>query len=64
MCKATKRKDFKELVRLQEDHVQGHYHLGFSYAMLKDFRSAKRQCAFLKEYDAGLAENLGLLIAG
>jgi len=54
---------FKEVVRLVEDHVQGHYYLGFSYLMLEDFGSARRQCNFLRKHDADLARTLEILLS-
>jgi len=52
---------FKEVVRAEPDQVQAQYHLGFSYLMLKDIASARRQCELLRRQDEDLANNLLLL---
>ncbi|MEW5895203.1 MAG: tetratricopeptide repeat protein [Candidatus Omnitrophota bacterium] len=54
---------FKEVLLLEKDNIQAHFYLGFSYAMLKDFPSAFRQCQYLKKYDPDLADNLSLFIS-
>lgn len=53
---------FRDVLRLDENLVQVHYHLGFAYAMLKDMESARREYKFLKEFDPELAQTLGLLL--
>jgi tetratricopeptide (TPR) repeat protein len=55
---------FKEVIAQEEENFQAIYHLGFSYAMLKDYHSARRQYELLKQRDSGLAENLKMLLDG
>jgi len=47
---------------LDDNHIQAHYQLGFTYSMLKDFDSARREYRFLKESDPDLANNLAMVI--
>lgn len=54
---------FKEVLRLEEDHRQGRYQLGFVYAMLGDKAAARRQYNILKHVDPELAQNLSMLLA-
>lgn len=53
---------FKEVIRDDESNKQAHYQLGFAYAMIKDFDSARRECRFLKDADSDLANNLTMLL--
>lgn len=53
---------FKDVLRQNESHKHAHYQLGFAYALLEDFGSARRELAFLKAHDPDLAENLRMLI--
>lgn len=53
---------FRDVLRLDENLVQVHYHLGFAYAMLKDMESARREYKFLKDVDPDLAQTLALLL--
>lgn len=65
-AKAGRHKDavrhFKDVLRLDEDDLQAHYQLGFSYAMLQDFESSRREYRYLKERDQDLAGQLEMLI--
>jgi|GEM_PF-6684646 len=54
---------FKEVLRLEEDHRQGRYQLGFVYAMLGDKAAARRHYNILKQVDPELAQNLSMLLA-
>ncbi len=54
---------FRDVLRLDENVVLVHYHLGFAYAMLKDFESARREYNYLKDVDPDLAQTLNLLLS-
>ena len=53
---------FRDVLRLDANLVQVHYHLGFAYAMLNDMESARREYRFLKDVDPDLAQTLALLL--
>ncbi len=54
---------FRDVLRLDENLVVAHYHLGFAYAMLKDMESARREYKYLKDVDPDLAQTLALLLS-
>lgn len=54
---------FRDVLRLDENLTQVHYHLGFAYAMLKDMESARREYRYLKDTDPQLAQTLNLLLS-
>ncbi len=54
---------FRDVLRLDENAALVHYHLGFAYAMLKDFESARREYNYLKDTDPDLAQTLNLLLS-
>lgn len=54
---------FRDVLHLDENQTPAHYHLGFSYAMLNDMESARREYNYLKEVDPDLARTLGLLLS-
>lgn len=53
---------FRDVLRIDENVFQIHYHLGFAYAMLKDMESARREYKILKDIDPDLAQTLALLL--
>ncbi len=54
---------FRDILRLDSQQTQVHYHLGFAYAMLKDMDSARREYKYLKDVDPDLAQTLSLLLS-
>ncbi len=53
---------FKEVLKKDPGNRPAHYHIGFSYAMIEDFDSARRHYHVLKRVDPDLAENLAMVI--
>jgi tetratricopeptide (TPR) repeat protein len=54
---------FKDVIFIDEQHRQAHYQLGFTYVMLKDSDSARRESSLLRSLDPELADKLNLLIS-
>ncbi len=53
---------FRDVLRIEGGQKEAHYQLGFAYAMMKDFESARREYQYLKNVDPDLAQTLAMLL--